>query len=443
MVDAPMTATQADRAHALAGWRDRLHAALLYAFLFYVLIGAQPFADPSAAQRVEGNVVDRFGVLALFGLALIVLWTNRRAIPGMILPGLGLATIVGICLASLLWSDFPALTARRSLLLFFLTTIAFACAAGLPSLRRLHTAMFVACAVVIALNLVGTALLPGIAITELGVRGMYSQKNVAGIASMVAVIVTVTWMLGARRGRDVAIGLAALMPALLFLMLTRSKTSIALTALALAVVAAFALSERLGARFVLLLVGVGLLGLVGVLVLFAAYDFDLAQFSALFTGDASFTGRDELWAFALGAAQERPWLGHGYGAFWDVGADNDPLNRLDPGTWLGDVEVGTINQAHNGYLELWLHIGLPATALASLVVVGHLLRGTRWAVSALPRPERAAAGAFGLILLIYLLHNLTEATLFVRGIPFCNIAILCMAGLTRARSFAIAKTPVG
>lgn len=420
-----------------AAWASGLHAVLLHLFLLYVFIGAQPFQDPSAAQRVEGNVIDRFGVLALFGLALLVLALNWRRLAALA-PGLaGLGALVAICLASVVWSDFPDLTIRRALLLAFLTVIAAACASGLRSLRQLHTALFAVTATVIVLNVIGSALMPGFAVTDLGLRGMYSQKNVAGIASMIAAVTAATWALGCVRVRHAALGLLALALALAFLMLTRSKTSIALTGLALAGIAAFALTEKLGPRFALLLGAVAALGVSVLLAAFAAYGFDPVAFSAAFTGDASFTGRDELWAFALKAAEERFWLGHGYGAFWDVGPDNDPLNRIDPGTWLGDVEVGTINQAHNGYLELWLHIGLPAVVLATLVVITGMAAGLAGAASArLPRPERAALGLIGTVLALHLLHNLTEATLFVRGIPFCNVAILCIAALSCRRALA-------
>ncbi|MFD1333482.1 O-antigen ligase family protein [Methylopila musalis] len=431
----PLTAPATPRAGV--AWAAGLHAILLHLFLLYVFVGAQPFQDPSAAQRVEGNIIDRFGVLALFGLALVVLALNARRLPALI-PGLaGLGAIVVICLSSVLWSDFPDLTIRRALLLTFLAVIAASCASGLKSLRQFHTALFAVTALVIVLNVVGSALAPGFAVTDLGLRGMYSQKNVAGIAAMITAVTAATWTLGAARRRHVALGLLALALALGFLLLTRSKTSIALTGLALAGIAAFALTEKLGPRFALLLAAAAAFGVCVFLAAFAAFDFDPVAFSAVFTGDASFTGRDELWAFALKAAQERFWLGHGYGAFWDVGPDNDPLNRIDPGTWLGDVEVGTINQAHNGFLELWLHIGLPAVVLATVVVATGMVAGLAGAASAqAPRAERAALGLIGVVLALHLLHNLTEATLFVRGIPFCNVAILCIAALSCRRALA-------
>ena len=108
---------------------------------------------------------------------------------------------------------------------------------------------------------------------------------------------------------------------LFFLLITLSKTSIGLTVLALAVGGLFWLVQRLGFRFALVaLAGLAAL-LAGFVGLVAVSDFDLQRILGAFVADTSFTGRDELWGFAWRSALERPWLGHGYGAFWDVGAE--------------------------------------------------------------------------------------------------------------------------
>jgi O-antigen ligase len=410
MSDATIFATRTAPA-ARRGVGGGLHLALLLGFLAYVFIGTQPFGDPSASQRVDGNALDRVAVLGMFGLALVVLWQNRAAALQMLGANLGLAFVVGFCLLSVVWSDYPGLTIRRALLLVFLTVSAAAIAAGTTDLRRLHGVLFGTLTAVVLLNLVVTAVAPAVAITDIGVRGIYSQKNVAGIVSMLAVVVAATWILGSSRARSVAVGVAALLPALLFLILTKSKTSIGLTALALGIVAVFALAEWIGARFVLLLLGAGLLASAVLLAIFAAFDFNPLLIVAAITGDATFTGRDELWSFALNSALERPWL--------------------------GDVDIGTINQAHNGYLELWLHIGLPATIVGVLVVARRGLTALRYvAAGSAGAAERAAVGMLGLILLLYLLHNFTEATLFMRGLAFCNIALLAMLLVSSPQAFS-------
>jgi exopolysaccharide production protein ExoQ len=414
-----------------------LHGVLLAGFMVYTLVGTRPFADASVAERLEGSPLDRLVVLGLFALALVALVVHYRAALSLCLRNLPLVALTGFSLLSVVWSDYPGLTLRRALLLVFLTTIAAGIAASLQDLRRFHTTWFVGLTLVMLVNLVGTALWPGIAITDIGVRGLYSQKNVAGLVAMITVVTGATWMLGATRARSVLIAALMLAPAILFLVLTRSKTSIGLAGAALMLIALFACAEWRGARFILLMIFVGLVGLAGLLGLFAIFDFDVNRVLTATLGDASFTGRDELWAFALRSAEERFWFGHGYGAFWDVGLAADPLQRLEPGTWLGDVDIGTINQAHNGYLELWLHLGLPAMIVAVLIVLNGALSGTAQASArALPRPDRAAISFMAVLLWLYLLHNLTEATLFMRGAVLSNVAVLFLFVLSRSRDLA-------
>jgi exopolysaccharide production protein ExoQ len=435
MTDVPMPVSQRAPARpAGAVARIGLHGVLFAGFMIYTFIGTRPFADVSVAERVDGNPLDRLMVLTLFGLAVIALLKHWRAAILMLAANIPLLALTAFCLLSTLWSNYPGLTLRRALLLVFLTVIAAGIAASLQDLRRFHSWWFFGLTGVILFNLLGTVAWPGIAITDIGVRGLYPQKNVAGLVAMITVICGVTWMLGAQGRRPLLIGLAMLAPTLLFLVLTRSKTSIGLAGLSVIVIAGMALAERHGARFILLAISVGLVAVAALLVLFAVYDFNLDAFLTATIGDASFTGRDELWAFAFRAAQDNFWFGHGYGAFWDVGLNADPLHRVEPGTWLGDVEIGTINQAHNGYLELWLHVGLPAMVLGTLVVmIGSFAGMAQITSSALTVPARAAIGFMTMFLLFYLLHNVTEASLFMRGAILSNVAVLFLFTLSRSR----------
>jgi O-antigen ligase len=57
-----------------------------------------------------------------------------------------------------------------------------------------------------------------------------------------------------------------------------------------------------------------------------------------------------LWNSILKIIQERIWLGYGFGAFW-LG-----WNGASARVW---AEIGwQANHGHNGFLDLWLHLGL-------------------------------------------------------------------------------------
>ncbi len=400
---------------------------LLAGFLYFTFVGFHTFSGSSASERVDGSLVDRLAVLGLSGLAVFVLGSNWERARACLLANTGQICIVGFAALSVFWSEFPDLTMRRAILLGCLTMIALAVVASIVDLRRFHSFVFAALTLVIAANCVAVLLIPGRAVSDMGVNGLYSQKNQAGAVAMIAVVVGFGWVLGARRRSEMVKGALALALTLVFLCLTRSKTSIGLTGLGIGGMAYFALVERWGARFILISISGLLLAFSSVLVAFAAFDCDFGAALTALAVDVTFTGRDQLWAFAWGEACKFPWFGHGYGAFWDVGYANDPILRAETGTWLSTTEVGVINQAHNGYLELWLELGWPAAVVAALTILKGAASGGRRAVFGTgSRQERAAFGAFGMLLLLQLLHNCAEATLFMRGMTYSNVASLSL-----------------
>jgi len=412
---------------------------LLTAYLLLAFVGTSPFSYVPPAERQQGSLADRLMVISMLVVALGLIWTRRRAAIDCFRANKLLFLVVGFCLLSTFWSDYPGLTFRRSLAFVFTLAIALGIAASIVSLREFHTILFAVTTGVILLNLLGVALLPGQAIAPDGVQGLYVQKNQAGMVAMIAVIIAATWTMGAESRASIVKGLAATGVALVFLTVTRSKTSMGLTAVSLAFCGLFLLAQRIGPRFALLVPAAAGLLLASGLGLFILSDFDMGRMLGLFLTDTTFTGRDDLWSFAWRTSLERPWLGHGYGAFWDVGEINDPLSRMEPGTWLGDVDKGgLINEAHNGYLELMLVIGVPAMILAVAVIVGGLYVAIQRLVAAPERGDKASFLMIALMLFAQLWHNVTESTLFMRSSPFFILILLLLLTLSCRPDRAVA-----
>jgi O-antigen ligase len=427
-----------ERAAAGTGFLARtLHGLLAWIFFFETFIGRSPFADPTVASRVEGSGLDRIVMLSLAGLAVLVLALHWRALPSLIRRSAGIWVIAGVAVLSLFWSDYPDLTIRRSILLVCQTLIAAGVAIGIRDLRRAFVLFCYAISAVALLNVLSIFALPSRAMTDIGAKGLYSHKNVAGMVAMAAVIANLSLLcLGRLNFGRTLLGLAMLLVSFAFLILTESKTSLGLAALAGLLLVGLMVTDR-GGPIMTLAATLLALCLAGALtVVLAIFDFNIAAVLPLVLEDTSFTGRDELWAFVIRVVQERFWLGHGYGAFWDVGIGADPLLRIDPGSWLGDVETGIINQAHNGYLELWLHIGLPATILATGIVLMALCKALYfYAASTQASGSRAAFAFLATMLLVYILHNLTEASLFMRGIFLFNVMLPMLFLVARGRAF--------
>src|SRR4029078_4007403 len=88
----------------------------------------------------------------------------------------------------------------------------------------------------------------------------------------------------------------------------------------------------------------------------------LAEIAKLLPLDSSFTGRSDLWAFALQSLQGRLATVYGFASFWGSSA----MQNLPEGKeWAAFAA-----HSHNGYLDNALGMGLPGLALliAALVV---------------------------------------------------------------------------
>jgi len=109
--------------------------------------------------------------------------------------------------------------------------------------------------------------------------------------------------------------------------------------------------------------------------------------------DPTLTGRTDLWP-SLIAMTPSPWFGAGFESFW-LGS------RL---TSLWHTFVWRPNEAHNGYIEIYLNLGWVGLILFGIVLV----TGYRRAVKTFRQ-----SGDIGLLSLAYfviaIVYNLTEA----------------------------------
>jgi O-antigen ligase len=88
----------------------------------------------------------------------------------------------------------------------------------------------------------------------------------------------------------------------------------------------------------------------------------LAEVAKLLPLDSSFTGRTDIWAFAVESAQKRLPTGYGFAAFWGSSSVRDLPE--------GKEWAAFASHSHNGYLDTTLAMGLPGLALliAALVI---------------------------------------------------------------------------
>ncbi|MBX9255132.1 O-antigen ligase family protein [Desmonostoc muscorum CCALA 125] len=123
---------------------------------------------------------------------------------------------------------------------------------------------------------------------------------------------------------------------------------------------------------------------------------------ALLTGigkDPTLTGRTDLWPLVMDMIWKHPWLGYGYGAFWQGWHGESAYIWLNSG-W-------TPNHAHNGYLTICLDLGFLGLGLFFLGFFRSYVQGLAWV-----RITKTGFDIWPVIHMTYvILASLTESSL--------------------------------
>ena len=159
-------------------------------------------------------------------------------------------------------------------------------------------------------------------------------------------------------------------------------------------------------------------------------DFLYYSFSNLFFGilgkEATLTGRVDLWAAVLDMKHD-PILGTGYNSFWN----GDRLREL----W--QVFIFRPKQAHNGYIEIYLHLGIVGLIFLILALLSSFKKLT-YEVN----PKDAFWPFQISYFTVYLLHNVTEATFLFNLSPLWFVFLFTVFSTTmkNSGSFVIHKS---
>jgi O-antigen ligase len=260
----------------------------------------------------------------------------------------------------------PSLSLRRLALFAIAALLSAGVLIVARSPRQLALTMAGAALVIVLSSYLAVAIVPNLAIhsafdvnsdpSHPGLwRGIFPQKNEAGAAMVILVIVG----LYVARVASRVLGWSIVLLAAGFLIASGSKTAILLLPVILAITGLCQIFTGGIMRSLLLLgpiVGFSLISIGSVLVP-SIQD----AVGALLT-NATFTGRSEIWQFAIDNILVRPWRGWGLGAFWMT--ERTMYGGSEELTW-----VNTVDHAHNAYLDTALIGGLPFLALTVVAFV--------------------------------------------------------------------------
>jgi exopolysaccharide production protein ExoQ len=182
---------------------------------------------------------------------------------------------------------------------------------------------------------------------------------------------------------------AALMMVAYLLIIANSQTALSCFAMASALIVATAWSPKWKRPVPLTVMVVGMVGFSYCVLIVGIGSWLLT----LLGRNPTLTGRTAVWGTLLSNAVN-PWIGAGYENFW-IGERIELFNRI----------LGGLNQAHNGYIEIYLNMGLAGLVLLGVVIITGY-QNILWEL----RRDGMAARLKMAFFVICLIYNFTEAS---------------------------------
>jgi exopolysaccharide production protein ExoQ len=361
--------------------------------------------DPSAINDASASVVWEIVALFLFVNSVAAAHILRVPLRAAVFAALPLALMLVWMLLSIEWSAYPLLSIRRVLRaiveLATIILLATSLESGTALMRVLFRPFLFICVADIA-----SLAVPRLSLTDIGFAGVHLHKNLAGLFFFTALPVFAFGIMNRSVSRFRFVAIGAFVAASGMLMLTLSKSAIGVACIS----AIFVLLSRLAAspsaysRIILPLCCALFFGCSAMLVL----DFGIRETIDFLFGDASLTGRDQIWRYVLYIFQKDPLRGVGYGALWQVGPDVETTLKNTGTTWIP-------NEGHNGYIDVLGQLGWIGLALLIIFLMMTFVRIYRYFYIFEKGQVLGAAGYGIYVFWGAIIYNITESSFFRSG----------------------------
>lgn len=355
----------------------------------------------SSDQYTEGSPIDRAVLTLVLALGVIVLFNRARRVGPLLVSNLPVLFYFLYCGFSIFWSDFPDVAFKRwfrALGDVVMVLIVISDPNWLVALRRLFARVGF---VLVPLSILFIRYFPqlGRSYTIGGTgtwTGVGTDKNALGMLCLVFGLATIYRFMELRREPEsprrkrmlIAQGSVIIMT-LYLLYEAHSATALAcffLAGIPMVLTYSFSWARQRGI--------VHLLVFSMVAVSFTALFLNIGSGMVEELGrDSTLTGRTNIWRSAFGLVQN-PIFGTGFESFW-VGPRLKMMERL--------IDQ-SVNQAHDGYIEVYLNLGWVGVTLLAIILIAAYGRVVR----DVPSMSQAASLRLG-YLIVALTYNFTEA----------------------------------
>ncbi len=325
---------------------------------------AGPVSSPEA--YLEGTPADRLVFLLLLAAGVVVLIRRWRQVVLLLKNNGVILLFFAFCAASILWSHLPFITFKhwtKGIGDFVMVLVVLTDPQPQLALRRLLARVGF---LLLPLSVLFIKYYPDIGRTynrwtwRAYQTGVATNKNTLGMICLVIGLASLWRLFTAWQAREdgrrpgVMVAHSVILAIVVWLFsIADSATPLACFLLAGGVMAMTQLT-RFGRKPVVIHLLVAAVLLLPIFALFLDSGGDLVQSLGR---DSTLTGRTEIWRVVLGVASD-PWLGPGYETFW-LGDRLQKIWNVIPG----------VQEAHNGYLEVYLNLGWAGVGLLAVLIV--------------------------------------------------------------------------
>ena len=325
----------------------------------------RPFPNLGAAQQISdaGDPLNQIGFSALFlAIGGWLCFNNPRRLMPLLRPAL--LALLGWCFITVFTSWEPSLAARRLAFALVVMSIAAMLLLLPKNLRHFGDLLAAVALITLAACYLGVLLVPNLAVHQASDlvepalagdwRGMFAHKNDAGSTMVLFIFIG----LFVARVRNLILGALIVTLAATFLIFTHSKTplTLVLPVLLISVIIVRCARPAVGIAVALVFVAV-----IAVFSIGSIFFEPIRDVLYAILPDPSFTGRTDIWQYAVQHVAQRPIMGYGFAAFW---GSKEVAYGMGSSIW-----ENAAAQAHNSYINLALTIGIPGSALAVLWLV--------------------------------------------------------------------------
>lgn len=342
---------------------------LIYITFFTTKIPFDPanYGDIFAEETTD--IKNQIVYLFLFLSSIVILSQSFNKVISLIKSEKYLSLFIFLCLISAFWSDYSLLSIKRSFQLFVIfIVIVEALVIIEPNTLLKQLKMVVS--IYLFFNLYAGRFVPAATDPIFQTwRGIEIQKNHLAQTSIYCLLSSIVFF--SFNKKLFAKIFDSLLIFISVLLIYKAHSSTAILVLAMIVFVGFifqieSIFSKFGyGRSLLILIFVFILGFTLIFLIFSSEIFELIP--GYFGKDMTLSGRSDIWKFVWNDIEKRLLLGYGFATYWIMGSA-----RLEI---FADIFEGfQVNQAHNGFIEIMLQLGIMGVISFIILLVAYGFR---------------------------------------------------------------------